>query len=65
MRIDGKAVTALAVPAGKGVAEGTILHRTTGKLEGDAYTSEGGGGPPLYCSDAVSGSYLYCGREAI
>ena len=62
VRIDGKAVTALAVPAGKEWLKAPILHRTTGKLEGDAYTSEGGGGHAAvyYVPDAVSGSYLYC-----
>lgn len=62
VRIDGKAVTALAVPAGKEWLKAPILHRTTGKLEGDAYTSEAGGGHAAvyYVPDAVSGSYLYC-----
>ena len=62
VRIAGKAVTALAVPAGKEWLKAPILHRTTGKLEGDAYTSEGGGGHAAvyYVPDAVSGSYLYC-----
>lgn len=48
VRIDGKAVTALAVPAGKEWLKAPILHRTTGKLEGDAYTSEGGAVTPPY-----------------
>lgn len=62
VRIAGKAVTALAVPAGKEWLKAPILHRTTGKLEGDAYTSEAGGGHAAvyYVPDAVSGSYLYC-----
>ena len=62
VRIAGKAVTALAVPAGKEWLKAPILHRTTGKLEGDAYTSEGGGGHAAvyYVPDAVSSSYLYC-----
>ena len=62
VRIDGKAVTALAVPAGKEWLKAPILHRTTGRLEGDAYTSEGGGGHAAvyYVPDAVSSSYLYC-----
>ena len=62
VRIAGKAVTALAVPTGKEWLKAPILHRTTGKLEGDAYTSEAGGGHAAvyYVPDAVSGSYLYC-----
>lgn len=62
VRIAGKAVTALAVPAGKEWLKAPILHRTTGKLEGDAYTSEAGGGHAAvyYVPDAVSSSYLYC-----
>ena len=62
VRIDGKAVTALAVPVGKEWLKAPILHRTTGKLEGDAYTSEAGGGHAAvyYVPDAVSGSYLSC-----
>ena len=62
VRIDGKAVTALAVPAGKEWLTAPILHRTSGKLEGDAYTSEADGSSAAvyYVPDAVSGSYLYC-----
>ena len=62
VRIDGKAVTALAIPAGKEWLKTPILHRTSGRLEGDAYTSESDGGHAAvyYVPDAVSGSYLCC-----
>ena len=67
VQMEGKTVSAVKLPADAQWLAAPILHRTSGKLEGDAYPSAEGtdNSSIYYVPDAVKSAYIYCpaGRD--
>lgn len=62
VQMEGKTVSAVKLPADAQWLAAPILHRTSGKLEGDAYPSAEGtdNSSIYYVPDAVKSAYIYC-----